>query len=148
MFFLAGSREQEILQAIGSENMGVLPVYTGGGNEENQSLCAAARSYWCVDGSAAEQDVAATLAFLDFLIHPRADGSVPVDDLQRMSPYRQTTYVSNMLESVFRSDLAMGKEPVVCRYVSRVPQGMTEALIAYAENPSDENWDAVVAFMG
>lgn len=147
VFFLAGSREQETLEAIGTENMGVIPVYTGGENEENQSLCAVARSYWCVDADASEQDVAATLEFLDFLICPRADGSVPVDDLGRMAPYRQAARVSNLLESVFRSDLAMGKEPVVCRSVSRVPEGMTEALIAYAENPSDENWNAVVERM-
>lgn len=148
VFFLAGSKEHETLNAIGSENMGVLPVYMGGENEENQSLCAAACSYWCVDGSAAEQDVQATVAFLNFLVQPRADGTVPVDDLGRVAPYRQATYVSNMLEVVFRSDLAMGKAPVVCRHVSQVPEGMTEALIAYAADPSNDNWEAIVALMG
>lgn len=143
VFFLAGPQEQEALNEIGSENMGVLPVYMGGENEENQSLCVAARSYWCIDAGAAAEDVQATVDFLEFLTSPRADGTVPVDDLAQMSPFRQATYVSNMLEMVLRSDLAQGKAPVICRYVSQVPEGLTEALIAYAEDPSDENWAAI-----
>ena len=143
VFFLAGSREQDALAAIGSENMGVLPVYTGDGNEENQTLCVAPRSYWCVDASANAADVDATLAFLDFLTTPRADGTMPVDDLKQMSPFRQATYVSNIPEQVLRSDVALGRVPVICRYVEQVPAGLTEALIAYAQNPSDENWDEI-----
>lgn len=147
VFFLAGSREQDALDAVGSENMGVLPVYMGGGNEENQSLCVAACNYWCVDEDAPAQDVQATIEFLEFVTRPRADGTVPVDDLGRMAPYRQATYVSNMLERVLRNDLAMGKEPVICRYVSEVPEGLTEALIAYAADPSDEHWDDIRRIM-
>ena len=143
VFLLAGSREQEALAAIGSENMGVLPVYTGEGSEENQTLCVAARSYWCVDASADAMDVDATLAFLDYLTTPRTDGTMPVDDLERMSPFRQATYVSNIPEQVLRSDVAMGRTPVVCRYVEQVPTGLTEALIAYAQDPSDENWEPI-----
>ncbi len=143
VFFLACSQEQEILDTIGSENIGVLPVYTGGENEDKQTLCVAAKSYWCVDAAASEEDVKATVDFLEFLTTPRADGTVPVDDLGRVSPYRHASYVSNMPEMVLRAELAMGKEPVVCRYVEKAPQGLAEALNAYAENPSDDNWAAI-----
>ena len=143
VFFLAGSREQEALSAIGSENMGVLPVYTGHGNEENQTLCVAARSYWCVDSTADAIDVEATLSFLDYLTTPRTDGTMPVDNLRQMSPFRQAAYVSNIPEQVLRSDVAMGRVPVICRYVEQVPNGLTAALITYAENPSDENWNEI-----
>lgn len=148
VFFLAGSRDHDALNAIGTENMGVLPVYLGGENEERQSLCAAPCSYWCIPGTASEQDIRATLDFLNFLVQPRKNGTVPVDDLQRFSPYRQATYVSNLLESVFRSDLTMGKEPVVSRYVTKVSEGLTQALIAYAADPSNQNWETVAAFLG
>ena len=143
VFFLATSRQQKVLDAIGSENIGVLPVYLGGENEENQTLCVAARSYWCIDESAPSQDVQATIDFLNFLIQPRADGTVPVDDLGRMAPYRQAVHVCNMLEVVLRSDLNKGLEPVVCRYVSNVPAGIKDALIAYSQNPSNDNWEAI-----
>ena len=143
VFFLAGSAEQAVLDAIGSENIGVLPVYMGGENEEKQTLCVAPRSYWCVDAGASEEDVTATVKFLEFLTAPREDGTVPADILGRVIPYRQASYVSNVPEVVLRAELAMGKEPVVCRYVVQVPQGLTEAIVAYAANPSDDNWAAV-----
>lgn len=143
VFFLAGSREQEALAAIGSENMGVLPVYTGEGNEENLTLCVAPRSYWCVNAGADALDVEATLAFLDYLTTARGDGTVPVDDLMQMSPFRQATYTSNIPEQVLRSDVALGRVPVVCRYIEQVPEGLTEALISYAANPSDDNWSMI-----
>lgn len=143
VFFLAGTRDQDVLSIIGSENMGVLPIYLGNEGEENQTLCVAARSYWCVDGSADPADVAATLDFLNFLTTPRADGTLPADDLQIMTPFRQASFVSNIPEQSLRSDVAQGKVPVVCPYVAQVPQGLTEALMAYAENPSDENWNNI-----
>ena len=86
--------------------------------------------------------------FLSYLVQPQKDGTVPVDALQRFAPYRRATYVSNLLESVFRSDVAMGKEPVVSRYVPQVSDGLTQALIAYATDPSNQNWEAVAAFLG
>ena len=148
VFFLAGSMEHDTLSAIGSENMGVLPVYLGVENEENKTLCTAARSYWCVDGGASALDIQETLAFLNYLVQPRADGTVPVDDLGLMAPYRQAKHICNMLEAVFRSDVDRGMEPMVCRYVSQVPEGLPQALIAYVENPSNDNWEKVSALMG
>ena len=140
VFFLAGSAEQSVLDAIGSENIGVLPVYTGGENEDKQTLCVAPRSYWCVDAGASEADVQATVDFLEFLTMPRAEGTVPADELGRVTPYRHAAYVP---EVVLRAELAMGKEPVVCRYVVQAPQGLSQALAAYAADPSDDNWAAV-----
>ena len=143
VFFLAGSAEQAVLDAIGSENIGVLPVYIGGENEEKQTLCVAPRSFWCVDAGTSEADVQATVDFLEFLTMPRADGTVPADALGRVTPYRQAAYVSNVPEVVLRADLAMGKEPVVCRYMVQVPPGLTDALVAYVADPSDNNWAAI-----
>lgn len=143
VFFLAGTAEQEVLATIGSENIGVLPVYMGGKGEEKQTLCVAPRSYWCVDGSHSAADVQATVDFLEYLTGPKDGGGVPADELKRVAPYRQATYVSNVPEMVLRMELAMGKEPVVCRYVDRVPHGLVEALAAYAADPSDDNWAAI-----
>ena len=145
VFFLTGGAEQDTLSAIGTENIGVLPIFTGGENEGNQTLCIAPRSYWCVDATG--EEARATMAFLDFLTTPRADGTVPVDDLQRMTPYRHASYVSNPAEVVLRSDLAAGKEPVICRYVTEVPAGLEAALSAYATDPSDANWAVVCQYL-
>lgn len=143
VFFLAGSAEQEALATIGSENIGVLPVYMGGEGEEKQTLCVAPRSYWCVDRAHSAADVQATVDFLEYLTSPKDGGGVPADSLKRVAPYRQATFVSNVPEMVLRGELAMGKEPVVCRYVDLVPQGLVEALAAYAADPSDDHWNSI-----
>lgn len=143
VFLPAGSGEHDTLNAIGSENLGVLPVYTGSENEENLTLCVSAAGYWCIDGDAGAEDVQATVEFLNYLTRPGADGAVPVDSLQIMSPYRQATYKSNMLESVLRYDMARGKKPVVCRPVKPIPEGFSQAITAYTQDPSDENWRAI-----
>lgn len=147
VFFLAGSGDQEALATIGTENIGVLPVYTGLENEENQTLAVAARSYWCVDASAEPEDIDATLAFLDFLTSPRDDGTVPVDDLRQMSPFRHANYVSNIPQQVLRSDVALGRVPTVCPYFEQAPNGLTEALMAYAADPSDDHWSQIRSFL-
>lgn len=147
VFLPAGSAEHDTLNAIGSENLGVLPVYTGAENEENQTLCVSAAGYWCIDADAKPEDVQATVDFLNYLTRPGTDGAVPVDSLQIMSPYRQATYKSNMLESVLRYDLAQGKKPVVCRPVQIVPLGLSQAITTYAQDPSDENWRGITELL-
>lgn len=147
VFYLARTGEHDKLSALGTEYLSILPVYLGGENEERQSLCAVGSSYWCVRNDAPEQDIQATLEFLDYLVQPRADGSVPIDDLQLLSPYRQATMASNVLEIALRSDLAAGKELLICKNVSQIPEGIAEALIAYAAEPTDENWAAVAAIL-
>lgn len=147
VFYQARTGDHDQLAALGSENLSILPVYLGGGAEERQSLCAAATSYWCVCGDASEQDVQATLDFLNDLVQPRPDGSVPVDDLGLLAPYRQATGASNILEITLRMELSAGKELMICKKVSQIPEGLDEALIAYAADPSDENWVAVMALM-
>ena len=147
VFLPAGTAEHDTLNAIGSENLGVLPLYTGAENEENQTLCVSAAGYWCIDADAKAEDVTATVDFLNYLTRPGADGAVPVDSLRRMSPYRQASYVSNMLESVLRYDLAQGKKPVVCRPVQIVPLGLSQAISTYAQDPSDENWRGITELL-
>ena len=147
VFYLAKTGKYEDLAALGSENLSIMPVYLGGENEERQSLCAVASSYWCVRGDVLEPDIQATVKFLDYLVKPGSDGTVPVDQLGLLAPYRQAAGASNALESFFRNDLAAGKELLVCKNVSQVPDGIAEALILYAADPTDENWTAVTSIL-
>lgn len=147
VFFLARTGDHDKLAALGSENLSILPVYLGGGAEERQSLCAVGTSYWCVRSDTPELDIQATLDFLDYLVQPREDGSVPVDDLGLLAPYRQATAASNILEIALRLELSSGKELMICKKVTQISEGLDEALVAYAADPSDENWVAVMALM-
>lgn len=146
VFYLGSTADYEQISKLGDHNLGIMPLYLGG-EDEQQGLCVSCDSYWCVRGDADAQDVQATLDFLNDLVHPRADGTVPVDDLQIVAPYRQASYASNPLERTLRSDLAAGKEYVVCAPMEQIPDGLADALLAYAMAPTDENWAVVTAFL-
>ncbi len=145
VFYLGSTDEYDTIIAGGIEAVGILPIYQDldGANYRQQSLCVTASRYWCVTTDANEEDVAATLAFLDWLVTPGEDGQVPVDELEILAPYRQATYYANPLEATLRQDLHSGKGLLICRHLTEPPLGFTEALMVYAQNPTDENWDKV-----
>ena len=68
-----------------------------------------------------------------------------MDRLQILAPYRQATYCANPLETVLRQDLTAGKGYVVCPVLDAPPVGFVEALTAFAQDPTDENWALVAA---
>jgi raffinose/stachyose/melibiose transport system substrate-binding protein len=147
VFYLGSTTDYEQVSKVGDHNLGMMPLYLGGENEQRQGLCVTCSSYWCVRSDADPLDVQATLDFLNDLVRPRADGTVPVDDLQIIAPYRQATYAANPLERTLRTDLAAGKEYVVCKEDVTVSAALVDALSAYAVEPTDENWAVVAAFL-
>lgn len=144
VFYIAGIRDYGKLASLGDHQLGILPLYIGRENEENQGLCVAATGYWCVRNDAPEEDIQATLDFLSYLVQPDEDGKVPVDALGLLAPYRQATSANNVLEAALRSDLATGKKCLICKSVSSTPKGLADALAAYAAAPTDENWNEVI----
>jgi raffinose/stachyose/melibiose transport system substrate-binding protein len=148
VFCLGSTAEYDRVSILGDHNLGIMPLYLGGENEQRQGLCVTCSSYWCVRGDGEPADVQATLDFLNDLVHPREDGTVPVDDLRIVAPYRQATFASNPLERTLRTDLLAGKEYVVCTPMEKIPEGLTAALTTYAIEPTDENWAAVAAILG
>lgn len=147
VFLLGSTSDYDRISNLGDHNLGMMPLYLGGENEQRQGLCVTCSSYWCVRGNVDALDVQATLDFLNDLVRPRADGTVPVDDLQIVAPYRQATYAANPLERTLRTDLAAGKEYVVCKDDVTVSAALVDALSAYAVEPTDDNWAIVAAFL-
>lgn len=149
VFYLGSTGEYDTLMAGGVDAMGILPIFLdpGEGSYVRQTLCISAKRYWCINASASEADVAATLDFLSWLVMPMEDGSVPVDTLELLAPYRQAKFYANPLENTLRLDLAAGKSPVVCKNLTAPPAGFTAALTAYVQDPTDENWAQVAAYL-
>lgn len=114
VFGLGTVSDMERLSASGELQLDLLPLYTGIPGEETQGVHCFINRYWCVREDATEEEIQAALAFLNFLISPRTDGTVPVDDLCLLAPYRQATYARNSVQQRFRSDIALGKKCVVC----------------------------------
>ena len=68
VFFQNGSWEYGSLTAEGAytdDDLVMIPIYVGAGDEANQGLCTGTENYWCVNAQASEADVEATLAFIN-----------------------------------------------------------------------------------
>ena len=52
---------------VADEDMGMLPIYIGVGDEANQGLCTGSENYWCVNKNASQEDIDATLNFLEWV---------------------------------------------------------------------------------
>jgi len=149
VFYLGSTWEYDAILSGGIDAMGILPIFLDQGQTGyvRQSLCITPQSYWCVNAAADERDVAATLDFLNWMVQPMEDGTVPVDSLEILAPYRQAKYYANPLENTLRMDLSAGKTPVVCKNLTAPPSGFIEALTAFAQDPTDETWKQVEAFL-
>ena len=106
--------DMERLSASGELQLEMLPLYTGASDEQSQGVHCFINSYWCIREDASAEEIQAALAFLNFLVSPRLDGTVPVDDLCLLAPYRQAIYARNSVQQRFRNDVALGKECIVC----------------------------------
>ena len=53
---------------VADEDMGMLPIYIGAKGEEEQGLCTGSENYWCVNKNASEEDIQATLDFLQWIV--------------------------------------------------------------------------------
>lgn len=114
VFQIGTLADMEKLSANGELQLDMLPLYTGGTDEHTQGVHCVVNSFWCVREDASAEEIQAALAFLNFLISPRMDGTVPVDDLCLLAPYRQAVYARNSVQQRFRNDIALGKNCIVC----------------------------------
>ena len=67
MFFQNGSWEYGNLTGEGKytdDDLAMIPIYIGVGDEANQGLCTGTENYWCVNKEASEDDIQATLDFI------------------------------------------------------------------------------------
>ena len=73
VFFQNGSWEYGNLTGEGKytdDDLAMIPIYIGVGDEANQGLCTGTENYWCVNKDAApEEDIQATLDFIILVRH-------------------------------------------------------------------------------
>ena len=75
VFFQNGSWEYGNLTGEGKytdDDLAMIPIYIGVGDEANQGLCTGTENYWCVNKEASEDDIQATLDFMQLVRHLRA----------------------------------------------------------------------------
>ena len=88
VFYQNGTWAYADIADLGDDNLGMLPIYIGVDGEEDQGLCTGSENYWCVNKKAAEDDINATLEFLNWCVTSEvgtkamcgAEGAMPSGD--------------------------------------------------------------------
>ena len=148
MFYQNGTWAWNDVSSLGAENLTMLPIYIGAEGEENQGLCTGTENYWCVNNTAKQEDIDATLAFMNWVITSDEGRKSMSQDMGFVAPFDTFTgeYQSaNPFVQIDARYTAEGKTPVSWNFAT-IPSeewknGVGSALTAYAAGTGD--WDAV-----
>ena len=150
VFFQNGSWEYNNLVGDGKpftdDDLTMMPIYIGVGDEANQGLCTGTENYWCVNKEASEEDINATLDFIYWCVSSDEGTKAMADDMGFVIPFKAAAESPNLFVKVDNELTAEGKTPVAWNF-STMPSenwknGVGSALTAYAAGTG--SWDDVV----
>ena len=128
------------------DQMTMIPIYIGVGDEANQGLCTGCENFWCVNKDADQADIDATLAFLNWCVTDSAEAMAK--DMNFVIPFDTAVEAANPFTKIGNDLIAEGKTPVAWTFTTMPSEEwknmVGQALTAYAADQTDANWDAVV----
>ena len=149
VFFQNGSWEYGNLTGEGKftdDDLTMLPIYIGVGDEANQGLCTGTENYWCVNKEASAEDIQATLDFMYWCVTSEEGTTAMANDMGFVIPFKKAIESPNVFVKADNEMTAEGKTPVAWNF-STMPSenwknGVGSALTAYAAGTG--SWDDVV----
>ena len=162
VFFQNGSWEYGNLTGEGKytdDDLAMIPIYIGVGDEANQGLCTGTENYWCVNKNASAEDIQATLDFMAWCVTDEValkamtggEGAMPSGEagMGFAIPFKSAPESSNLFVKTDAEMTAAGKTPVSWNFTTMPSEewknGVGSALSLYAADQTDANWDAVVS---
>ncbi len=149
VFFQNGSWEYGNLVGEGKfaeEDLTMMPIYVGVGEEANQGLCTGSENYWCVNSQAKQADIDATLAFLEWVVTSEKGTDALANAMGFVVPFKKAVESPNLFVKVDAAMTAEGKNPVSWNFTTMPSEqwknDVGTALTAYAAGLGE--WDAVV----
>lgn len=150
VFFQNGSWEYGNLTGEGKytdDDLAMIPIYIGVGDEANQGLCTGTENYWCVNKEASEDDIQATLDFINWCVTSEQGTKAMADDMGFVIPFKTAQESPNLFVKQDAEMTAAGKTPVSWNFTTMPSEewknGVGSALTAYAAGTSD--WNGVVS---
>ena len=160
VFFQNGSWEYANLVGDGlftDDDLAMIPIYIGAGDEANQGLCTGTENYWAVNASADPEDIQATLDFMYWCVTSETgtnamcggEGSMPSGGtgMGFVIPFNGGLEPTNLFMKQNDEYTAAGKTPVRWDFTTIPSQtwknDLSSALTAYAAGTGD--WDGVVS---
>ena len=157
VFYQNGTWEYANISEVGDDNLGLLPIYIGVEGEEDQGICTGSENYWCVNKNASEDNIQATLDFINWCVTSDtgtkamcgADGAMPSGEagMGFVIPFEGNRPSENVLNQI-ADEVNSEKTPVSWNF-STMPSeewknGVGSALTTYAADQTDGSWDGVV----
>lgn len=160
VFFQNGSWEYANLVGDGlftDNDLAMIPIYIGAGDEANQGLCTGTENYWAVNASADPEDIQATLDFMYWCVTSETgtnamcggEGAMPSGGtgMGFVIPFNGGLEPTNLFMKQNDEYTAAGKTPVRWDFTTIPSQtwknDLSSALTAYAAGTGD--WDGVVS---
>ena len=149
VFFQNGSWEYNNLVGEGKpftdDDLTMMPIYIGVGDEANQGLCTGTENYWCVNKDAAPEDIQATLDFMYWCVTSDKGTQAMANDMGFVIPFKKAAESPNLFVKVDKELTAAGKTPVSWNFTTMPSEqwknDVGSALTAYAAGTGD--WEAV-----
>ena len=115
--------------------------------DEDQGICTGTENYWCVNSKASEDDIQATLDFMNWCVTSDDGVKAMCKDMGFTIPFKKNLKSDNVLVNEANKYTEDGKTPVSWNF-STMPSeewknGVGSALTSYAADPTDANWAKV-----
>ena len=159
VFYQNGSWEYgELSKTYSDDELAMIPIYFGV-DDENEGLATGTENFWCVNKEASEEDIQATLDFMNWCVTSEVgtkamcggESAMPSGDagMGFVIPFKGNLESSNPLVNIANQYVADGYTPVAWTF-STMPSeewknGVGSALTTYAADQTDDNWAAVVS---
>lgn len=143
VFFICGTEIWDYIQKDGrmaAEDIGFIPIFMGLDNEKNQGLCTGTDCYWSVNANSPENNISATVDFLNWLVTSK-EGTEALAQMGYVIPYKNAAASDNPFVNKDREMTAAGKEPITWNYAAQPSESWKDEvnyeMAAYSANLGD-----------
>ena len=147
VFYQNGSWEYaELAKTFSDEELAMIPIYFGV-DDENQGLATGTENYWCVNKNASEEDIQATLDFMNWCVTSETGTKSMAEDMGFTIPFKTAVAPTNVFVKQDLENTEAGLTPISWNFTTMPYEewknGVGTALTAYAAETG--SWDDVVS---
>ena len=147
VFYQNGSWEYGSLsEKFSDDELAMIPIYFGV-DDANQGLCTGTENFWCVNKEASEEDIQATLDFINWCVTSDEGTKCMGEEMGFVIPFKKAVESKNVFVKQDNDLTAAGKNPVSWNFPTMPSEnwknGVGSDLTAYAAGTGD--WNGVVS---
>ena len=133
--------------AMNPDDLAMIPIYCGVDGEDKAGLCCGTENCWAVNKNASEEDIKATLDFMNWCVTSETGTKSMANDMGFTLPFKTAQESTNVFVKQDAEYTEAGKTPVSWNFTTMPSEewknGLGTALTAYAAGTG--SWDDVVS---